>query len=150
MNMLVNKQDPQLYRICDFSNLPISTYKHLKKGLKEAFNRCPNAVAIASNQVMPFGIDDAPMGIAAAFLFHNKLYINPSYKPLHSAGYMDHVEGCLSSPGTVHQTRRWNALLTSYQLIKGHRLERYTRIISGFEAQVFQHEIDHLNGITIF
>jgi len=57
---------------------------------------------------------------------------------------VDGIEGCLSIPGYVGEVTRHEAVT-----IKGHDLQgRKIRIkAQGFLARVFQHEIDHLEGI---
>jgi len=54
-----------------------------------------------------------------------------------------HVEeGCLSLPGIYIDTRRYEDII-----IENGDGEKY--ILNGLEACVAQHEIDHLNGLTI-
>jgi peptide deformylase len=61
-----------------------------------------------------------------------------------SQDQVDGIEGCLSIPGYVGEVTRHEAVT-----IKGHDLQgRKIRIkAQGFLARVFQHEIDHLEGI---
>lgn len=55
------------------------------------------------------------------------------------------LEGCLSIPNRMDTTRnRAYAILLEYDNIKG---EHFTEMIEDFTAVIFQHEIDHLNGI---
>lgn len=55
-------------------------------------------------------------------------------------------EGCLSLPGEGKVSRS-TSILVAYHDKHGHDVvDRY----SGFLARVFQHEIDHLNGILLF
>lgn len=55
------------------------------------------------------------------------------------------VEGCLSVPGLVGEVERHERIVA-----KG--LNRYGKVnklkLSGWTARIFQHEIDHLNGIV--
>ena len=53
-------------------------------------------------------------------------------------------EGCLSVPGVWGHVRR-NTSLT----VKGYNPDGtpFKKKVSGFEAIIFQHEVDHLNGI---
>lgn len=56
-------------------------------------------------------------------------------------------EGCLSFPGiTANITTRWDYILVEYQSFTGATLRV---VLNGDEARRAQHEIDHLNGITI-
>ena len=54
------------------------------------------------------------------------------------------VEGCLSIPGLLGEVERYEAIQ-----IKG--LNRYGKPqklkVDGWMARIFQHEIDHLNGV---
>lgn len=55
------------------------------------------------------------------------------------------LEGCLSIPDRMDTTKtRAYAILLEYDNIKG---EHKTEMIEDFTAVIFQHEIDHLNGI---
>ncbi|MCU0660028.1 MAG: peptide deformylase [Candidatus Pacebacteria bacterium] len=53
-------------------------------------------------------------------------------------------EGCLSLPGVRAAVPRSESVTVSYfdQIGKKHM-----KTFSGFQARVFQHEIDHLNGV---
>ena len=54
-------------------------------------------------------------------------------------------EGCLSFPGVWLQVNRFQAVMVRYQNNKG---EFLLSRLEGLEARCFQHELDHLNGIT--
>jgi len=54
------------------------------------------------------------------------------------------LEGCLSIPRIWSPVKRPEKILIEYQIITG---EKKTRWVSGFEATIIQHEVDHLNGI---
>jgi peptide deformylase len=53
-------------------------------------------------------------------------------------------EGCLSAPGFWGQVRRPNTIEVSYINESGQQVEAS---LSGVGARVFQHELDHLDGI---
>ena len=55
-------------------------------------------------------------------------------------------EGCLSYPGTRVPVRRHTDVKVSFTNLQGKRHKRWMR---GMTARIFQHELDHLNGITI-
>lgn len=70
--------------------------------------------------------------------------INPrvvSYSKDQSADW----EGCLSFPGVRGKAVRSNKIKVQYMDEHGKKVRRE---LSGFSARVFQHEIDHLNGIV--
>ena len=54
-------------------------------------------------------------------------------------------EGCLSFPGLLLQVSRLRIIMVRYQNNKG---EFLLSRLEGLEARCFQHELDHLNGIT--
>ncbi len=54
------------------------------------------------------------------------------------------IEGCLSIPGYVGEVERSTAIIVRGLDPRGHKIRLRPR---GFLARVFQHEIDHLNGI---
>jgi peptide deformylase len=53
-------------------------------------------------------------------------------------------EGCLSIPGINESVKRPAKVLVNYLNENGEEQERW---LEGFEARVFQHEYDHLDGI---
>ncbi len=74
-----------------------------------------------------------------------RVLINPEILS-HSQQQETAIEGCLSCRGIEAEVDRWQAVT-----VKGKDLDWKTRTIkaSGFLARILQHEIDHLNGITI-
>ena len=56
------------------------------------------------------------------------------------------MEGCLSVPGKQARRRRYDRIRVSWVDLSGQRQERS---FSGPQAIVIQHEVDHLNGVTI-
>lgn len=77
-----------------------------------------------------------------------EVMINPSYlpylrpnetEPEWSAAY----EGCFSVPLTTGIVNRYEAIKATYYNPAGEKIER---VMEGWEARVFQHETDHLNG----
>jgi len=54
-------------------------------------------------------------------------------------------EGCLSFPGVLLQVSRPKMVMVRYQNNKG---EFLLSRLEGIEARCFQHELDHLDGIT--
>ena len=53
-------------------------------------------------------------------------------------------EGCLSLPGLFLEVKRSRRVKVEYTDLEG---ERYVLSVEGIVARIFQHEIDHLNGI---
>lgn len=54
-------------------------------------------------------------------------------------------EGCLSFPGLLLRVSRPRTIMARYQNNKG---EFLMSRLTGMEARCFQHELDHINGIT--
>lgn len=53
-------------------------------------------------------------------------------------------EGCLSLPGVWGKVTRCESILMRFQTLKG---ESRTLELTGFNARIIQHEIDHLDGV---
>lgn len=64
----------------------------------------------------------------------------------HSDQVIDSREGCLSFPGEVCQVPRYAEITARFANASGHY---QTRELSGLAARCFQHELDHLDGITM-
>ncbi|MCG7584833.1 peptide deformylase, partial [Photobacterium sp. OFAV2-7] len=54
-------------------------------------------------------------------------------------------EGCLSIPGMRAKVSRHKKIEVRYTTIDGHEVKSH---LEGFIARIFQHELDHLNGIV--
>jgi peptide deformylase len=57
---------------------------------------------------------------------------------------VDGIEGCLSIPGYVGEVTRHETITLKGQDLRGRRIRIKAQ---GFLARVFQHEIDHLEGV---
>jgi peptide deformylase len=64
--------------------------------------------------------------------------------------FSDHLimmnEGCLSIPGEYLNIERSESIKVKYRDLKG---KPHINLYSGLSSRVIQHEIDHLNGITM-
>lgn len=70
------------------------------------------------------------------------IWINPEIIH-HSKETQEGYEGCLSVAGLRGEVPRFQSL----EIVGFNQLgEKLHRIIKGFEARIFQHEMDHLNG----
>jgi peptide deformylase len=96
-------------------------------------------VGIAANQV---GLD---LNLAL-IEFDDKIFklINPCI--VKKEGKTKILEGCLSLPGLEVEINRAKKIWVSYTDIEGEPIDLE---IEGILAIIFQHEIDHLNGILI-
>lgn len=74
------------------------------------------------------------------------IYIDPVI--ISSSGSTKTNEGCFSQPGVFKRVKRPRKIvMEAGRFDWGHVIERKTMTITGFEAVVCQHEIDHLDGI---
>jgi peptide deformylase len=71
-----------------------------------------------------------------------KIYVNPEI--LASYDQEDFEEGCLSIPGIRTSVSRPTHIEVRYHTVTGELVEEQ---MDGLLARVFQHELDHLNGI---
>ena len=70
-------------------------------------------------------------------------YINPVIRQ-HAWHKVTFEEGCLSLPGVYGDVRRPARVLASYTTLQGETKEEW---LDGLIARVYQHEVDHLNGV---
>lgn len=68
--------------------------------------------------------------------------INPEI--VSGEGEVKDIEGCLSYPGLYLHVKRYLTVNVKYQNILG---EEKIHTFTGIMARVFQHELDHLNGV---
>lgn len=59
----------------------------------------------------------------------------------------DFLEGCLSFPDLYGTVKRYLKIEVSWDEVVGEKLESRNKVLQGFEAIVWQHETDHLQGI---
>ncbi|MCC8019689.1 MAG: peptide deformylase [Rikenellaceae bacterium] len=136
-----------LRRSCDpvEASLPgFPEYGRLLRGMLTTVSDPANAgVGIAAPQVgiskriiavQRFDIDGEPFGI----------YLNPRITEA-SVGLVRSEEGCLSIPDARGLVMRHRTVTVEYNDPGDFTLRSET--VDGFTAIVFQHEIDHLNGI---
>lgn len=116
-----------------------STLVNRIEQMKELLAKEENGVGLAANQ----SNIRARMFLA---ILEDKLevVVNPEMKIVSeekNVGY----EGCLSDPeGRLGRVERYSKIDVKYQDVEGNSI---SRILEDFDARVFQHELDHLNGI---
>ncbi len=59
----------------------------------------------------------------------------------------DFLEGCLSFPDLFGTVKRFLKIEVVWEEVVGKKLEIRSQILEGFEAIVWQHESDHLDGV---
>jgi peptide deformylase len=83
---------------------------------------------------------------APAASFDRKLLTLVNPKIIEQEGSQLRREKCLSVPGLTVQVKRAHKIVLE---VSGPEGKTYTIVTKGFPASVLQHEIDHLDGITI-
>jgi peptide deformylase len=123
--------------------------------LIRVINRMRKALAASSGGV---GIAAPQIGINRNIILVKRqdkigtpveVYLNPKIV-MTSDSIINFVgDGCLSIPGVSKTTRRYTAVGIEYDLLNGTHKSEVIFGYSGakFTAVIFQHEIDHLNGI---
>jgi peptide deformylase len=76
--------------------------------------------------------------------YDDKVY--PMIK-LEDGGEEDFLEGCLSFPDFFGTVKRYLKVDVEWEEIENNKLIKKSKTMNGFEAIVFQHEADHLDGI---
>jgi len=113
------------------------TAKHLKERLEYAM------MYLCVGQ--PAGLAAPQIGLRYQACFVREIFmVNPVI--INKWGRHDSVEGCYSKRGRSYKVRRWNGVTVIFQ-------DEYLETVQAdFEhrmADIVQHEIDHLNGVTI-
>lgn len=75
-----------------------------------------------------------------------KIYANPSYEPI-VENKIDSIEGCLSVKGMNFNVKRHPRIEVTYVDI--YKKDIVVEVLDGQDAIVFQHEYDHLEGISL-
>jgi len=79
------------------------------------------------------------------------MFFNPSYVAVPDKGKHFEVEGCLSVPGESYEVPRWVEIEATWWDFEDHTgtAVKKTEKFSGLKARIFQHESQHLNGVSI-
>lgn len=129
----------------------IGEIKVLKKQLMAAENGAGLAAPQIGISKRFFGIKDKDKNII--------IIINPKIKTTFGAktfpimtddknNQEDFLEGCLSFPNYWGTVKRWLDIEVEWQELIDKKLVLKTKKLEGFEAIVWQHESDHLDGIV--
>lgn len=90
---------------------------------------------------------------------HKQVYINPEIvdsfgkektylKTVNSEDEKeDFLEGCLSFPDVYGAVKRWLKIKVKYFVVKDNKLVKKREHLQDFLSIVFQHELDHLDGV---
>jgi len=121
--------------------------------LKEILEKSENGAGLAATQI---GISKSFLGIknkeGVKILINPKLEVSFGEKQYpkiidDEGKESDFLEGCLSFPDLYGTVKRYLKIKVVWEEIKDKKLETRNETLEGFEAIVWQHEVDHLDGI---
>tara|TARA_B110000438_G_scaffold81857_1_gene81705 strand:+ start:24 stop:668 length:645 start_codon:yes stop_codon:yes gene_type:complete len=75
-----------------------------------------------------------------------EFYINPKIDKTYKKSLQEEEEGCLSIPEIRLIAERYDKIKVRYYDINGKKVQK---TLKGFLSRLFQHELDHLNGILM-
>ena len=75
-----------------------------------------------------------------------EFYINPQIDQTYKKSIQEEEEGCLSIPEIRLIAERYDKIKVRYYDINGKKKQK---TLKGFLSRLFQHELDHLNGILM-
>jgi len=108
--------------------------------LLEVLRDTKNGVGLAANQI---GIDAS---VCVVTVTKPIILINPEI--VGKFGKSFYQESCLSFPGDYVITERWMDIVVKTDNHKNHLFFSFKR--NALECVCIQHEVDHLNGLTMF
>ena len=139
---LVNKNDPLLKTKCenfDFLNPPFEPIDFSKELVKFMYEK--NGIGLAANQVgVPYRIF-AMRGSPENFVCFNPKIVMPGEQSIVLE------EGCLSYPGLLVKIKRPQHIRVRFNTPNS---DVRTETFTGMTARIFQHELDHLDGIVFY
>jgi len=157
MRKIINYPDPVLREVCQQVTEVNETLKTEIKDLVETLRDGQIGAGLAAPQI---GITKRFFGVVDELNRKEiKLFINPRVtqtfgqqktyvKMVMDKGKdEDFLEGCLSFPDFFGTVKRFLKIGVEWDEVENDRLVTKKKIIEGFEALVFQHESDHLDGI---
>lgn len=133
--------------------------------LKKVLEKGDNAVGLAAPQIglnkRFFGSKEIGDGKIGVFInpkiekkYGEKVYPKiiidkrPSRRSSGEESEQDFLEGCLSFPGYFGTVKRFLKIDVSWSGVEKGKLVNKKKTLDGFEAIVWQHESDHLDGIV--
>lgn len=139
---LVSQNDPILTRVCEdfnFSNSPFDPVEFAKELVKHMYDW--NGLGLAANQVgVPYRVF-AMRGAPENFVCYNPKIVQPGEQQVTLE------ETSLTYQGLSVKIKRPQHIRVRFAMPNG---EVRTDTFTGMTARLFQHELDHLNGIKFF
>ena len=151
---VIIKQEPdlllrQIAKMVPLTDCGAPWLKKLVSGMSTTLAACPDGVALAAPQIgeswrlFIVGERAFPKRDTAPHWDHDLVFINPVITR-RSRRQAELTEGCLSVRHRYGTTVRPERVSVEAYDQNGHKFVRHA---SGLLAQVFQHEIEHLDGI---
>jgi peptide deformylase len=140
--IIPNQQTPKVELIKNIDTFLKDNFNMLEKYLSFA-KRQHNCVGLAANQVSLKNERIMYKFFAIKEKHFWDIKINPEIIK-YKGKAEEKIEGCLTWLGKKLSVKRYKEIEVKYFNLKG---EYIKEIITGNEAQVWQHEIDHLNGV---
>ena len=109
--------------------------KDIIREMKDVLLTEDTGAALAANQI--------GVSLRIVVVRSGEPYINPEWRPASNLKKTE-KEGCLSFPGVNVAVTRYAKIHGSYWNFRGDGL--HASIWRDFEARMFQHEVDHLDG----
>jgi peptide deformylase len=79
-----------------------------------------------------------------------RVYINPTFSPVKECGKNIANESCLSVPLKTLPIERWTKIQVRWKEFDlNNETKTEESVFTGFKARVFQHELNHLNKVSI-
>jgi len=122
--------------------------ENIDKGVLRLIDDMTNT--ITKREVNAAGLAAPQIGVLKRVIIVNfedrvQTYINPEIETLDNEE-IDEKEGCLSIYSIPCNIKRAKKIIVRAEDLKGNKIELEA---GGLLARIFQHEIDHLNGILI-
>lgn len=142
LKIIPNEQTPAAEKM-KFPELFIIDNLPLMEKFIAFCRRQNNCSGLAANQVSSDGIRLTGNFFAIKIDFVWDIVINPRIIKRNGKKKYE-IEGCLTWLGKKIIAYRYPEIVAEYWDIKGRKTRR---TIKGYEAQVWQHEVDHLKGV---
>lgn len=148
IDAILNQQTPPAVKITEITKEIVETCLNLKKFAH--WNKYLSLAGLAANQCSIRGerclLNVCFVNIDTKNFLHKDwvVAINPEIVAKHAPTYTA-TEGCLTWPGKQIRAVRYTGVVVHFKNLEGIDCER---VATDFEAQVWQHEINHLNGLA--
>ena len=123
-------------------------YRTLAKKLVVTLENTDGGVGLAAPQV---GINRRVVAVQRVDKEGEPIEVYPNIRIVEFRGQMEEgAEGCLSVPEQRGEVLRYKDITIAYTYVDGSSPDRPHEIredVSGFAAVIFQHEVDHLEGV---